>query len=150
MRKYLFLMLFYGFIFAAGNNANAQSANSLTIDVTSGKSLFTRSISKKLMLRVSKDRSVENADFGWIVEVVVKPYKKSSRNLIYSNETGTTADLSQIYAWQTEENGFPAVREINVRGFPYKVKIQLKDTVTEGIGPGAKFVSGKLEISWTQ
>jgi hypothetical protein len=101
-------------------------------------------------LRVVKDSSVKHKHFGWLVEVVRKPYKRNSPNLIYTNKPGVGADQSQVYAWHVAGGEFPNERQIKVRGFPYSVKISLIDTKTTGKGPGARFDSGTLRISWTR
>ena len=128
----------------------AAQTNGITINLTSGKKVYTRSIDKTLSLRIVKDSSVENKDFGWLVEVVKKPYRKTSENLVYQNETGTTADASQIYAWHISSGEFPNERELNVKNYPYAIKISLVEPKTAGEGPDAKFLSGKLKISWTR
>lgn len=125
-----------------------ENANELTIDLTSRQMVFTRDIGADLMLRVVKDSSVNYRDFGWILEVVKKPHRKNSRNLIYQNRTGTTADLSQIYAWHIGDRDFPNVRYLKIKNNPVRLKINLKNPKVKGTGPDARFVSGKLTITW--
>lgn len=151
MQKYFFIFLFsIVFYFGQSVTANAQSAGSLSFGVTDNRKVITRSIDKGLLLRVVKDSSVKHKHFGWLVEVVRKPYKIGSANLIYTNKPGVGADKSQVYAWHVSNNEFPNEREIQVRGYPYTVKISLIDSKTTGNGPDARFNSGTLQVSWKQ
>jgi hypothetical protein len=151
MKKLIFIIFVTAiFCFAQIAVAKAQSANTLSINLTDKRKLFTRNIGKNLLLRVVKDSSVNQEHFCWNVEVVRKPHRKNSANLIYSNKTGTTADPSQICAWQVPEQYFPNEREIEVRGYPYTIKISLVRPKAEGKEADSRFTSGNLEITWTR
>lgn len=128
----------------------AQSVNTLSINLTDKRKLFTRNIGKNLLLRVVKDSSASQEHFCWNVEVFRKSRRKNSANLIYTNKVGVTADPSQICAWQVPEQYFPNEREIEVRGYPYAIKIALVEPKTEGKESDARFISGNLEITWTR
>jgi hypothetical protein len=146
-QKLFGFILLSGIIAGFSASVKAQTASEIiTIDVTSKKKVFTRNIGKNLLLRVVKDSSVKNKDFGWLIEVVKKPHHKKSENLIYQNKTGTTADASQIYAWHVSSGEFPNERELQIKDFPYSVKILLVDSKTVGEGPDSKFISGKLKV----
>lgn len=149
MSKSLFIVIF-SFVFCIGQTlqTNAQSSDSLSVSITDKRKIITRNIDKNLLLRVVKDSSVKHEHFGWLVEVVRQPYKRSSRNLIYTNPAGVGADASQVYAWHIAGNEFPSEREIKVRGYPYSVKISLINGKSDGNGPDARFISGTLRISW--
>lgn len=127
-----------------------NTADTISINLTDKQKLFTRDIGKELLLRVVKDSSVSQEHFCWNVEVVRKPYDENSTNLIYTNKTGTTADPSQICAWQISEQYFPNEREIEVRGYPYTIKISLVQPKAEGKEADSRFTSGSLEITWTR
>jgi hypothetical protein len=149
MSKYLFIVIF-SIVFCFGQivEANAQSSGSVSVSLTDKRKIITRSINKNLLLRVVKDSSIKHKHFGWLVEVVRQPYRRNSRNLIYTNPAGVGADPSQIYAWHITENEFPNEREIKVRGYPYSVKISLINGKTAGNREDARFVSGTLQINW--
>jgi hypothetical protein len=151
MSKYRFIVIF-SIIFCFGQivSANAQSSGSVSVSVTDNRKIITRNIDKNLLLRIVKDSSVKHKHFGWLVEVVRKPFKVGARNLIYTNNPGVGADRSQVYAWHVAGNEFPNEREIKVRGYPYSVKISLIDAKTAGSGPNARFNSGTLQVSWTR
>lgn len=151
MRKFIFIGLAALLLcFVQIGIAQAQPNNSLTVNVTDKRKVITRSISKNLLLRVVKDSSVNHKDFGWLVEVVKKPYGEKSPNLIYMNKAGITADQSQVYAWHVADGEFPNERRIKVRGYPYEIKISLLDMEITGSGPEAGFVSGQIQISWSR
>lgn len=151
MKKLIFIFFVSAvFCFAQIAVARSQTANTLSINLTDKRKLFTRNISKNLLLRVVKDSSVSQEHFCWNVEVIRKPYRQNSANLIYTNKTGTTADASQVCAWQVGDQYFPNEREIEVRGNPFVIKISLLQPKTEGTEADAKFTSGSLEISWTR
>ena len=148
MRKYslfIFILMLFGF-----QNIKAQNnqSNTLLIDVTSNQKVISRSIDKNLLLRVVKESSALQKNFGWRLEVVRKPYRINSANLIYHKKMATGSDPSQIYAWHISDNYFPNEREIKVRGYRFVVKIKLINCKTEGSGPDARFISGKLKVSW--
>lgn len=151
MKKLIFIIFVSAiFCFAQIAVAKAQSANTLSIDLTDNRKLFTRNIGKNLLLRVVKDSSVSQEHFCWNVEVVRKPFRKNSANLIYTNKTGTTADASQVCAWQVGDQYFPNERKIETRGYPFVIKISLVQPKTEVKEADSRFTSGRLEISWTR
>ena len=154
MRKSIDIAICACVLLSAGYRLNAQSlktqnrSNSLTINLTDAKKIHTREIGGNLILRIIKDGSVKNKDFGWIVEVVRKHRRRTSENLIYQNKTGNTADLSQVYAWHVFDENFPNFRQLLVRNSRRKITIALLDPKARGRGPDAKFTGGKLRITW--
>lgn len=127
----------------------ARPTGEIKIDLIAEQKVFETDLGNNLVLRVVKDSSVKHRDFGWILEVVQKPYRRNSRNLIYTNPTGTTADKSQIYAWHVAGGEFPNQRVLIVKGHSHKIKIKLINPGVRGVGEDARFVSGKLKISWS-
>lgn len=151
MKKILFTLLLLVFGFTALQSINAMKpTGELQIDLTDDRKVVETDFGKKLVLRVLKDSSVEYKDFGWILEVKRKSSKRNLRNLIYTNPTGTTADKSQIYAWQVGSKEFPNYRVLTVKGQPQKIKVELINPVVEGEGENTRFVSGTLKISWSR
>lgn len=147
------ISLLLAFLFLTGvlvTNVEAQTAGSLSVGLTDKSKIIERSIDKKLLLRVIKDSSVTVEDFCWIVEVVRRPSRDSSPNLIYTNPAGKTADASQVCAWQVIDQYFPNERTMKVRGYPYSVKISLVDPKTRGRESDTAFISGELKIEWTR
>lgn len=126
----------------------AKPTGGVQIDLTDERKIFETDFGANMVLRVIKDSSVQHRDFGWILEVNYKSAKRGAQNLIYSNPTGTTADKSQIYAWQVGSREFPNYRALTVKGQPQIVKVTLIDPKVEGEGENARFTSGKLKISW--
>lgn len=148
MRKLIYIALFSVVLFI-GQSVNAQTnSGTFTINLTANQKLYTQDINNDLLLRVVKDSSVNNKHFGWIIEVVKNPYRRNSRNLIYQNKTGNTADLSQVYAWHIGNDEFPNRRRLKVKNYPLSVKINLISPKTKGEAESRRFVSGKLQISW--
>lgn len=133
---------------AAETASARKEPDALIIELTARREVYTRNIGNGLVLRVTKEHSVREKHFGWSVAVHRKPIGRKSRNLVYRNATGTTADLSQVYAWQTGGTEFPDSRVLPVEGHPVTVRIELIDPVTKGEGPAAAFVSGRLKITW--
>lgn len=127
----------------------AKMTGEIQIDLTDQRKVFETDFGTNLVLRVRKDSSVQNRDFGWILEVNYKSSKRDAKNLIYSNPTGTTADRSQVYAWQVGNREFPNYRVLTVKGRPQIIKVTLIDPKIEGEGENARFTSGKLKISWS-
>ncbi len=144
MKKLIFIAVLMTFLFAI----QSAYANELTINLTSSQKVYTQAIGKGLLLRVTKESSVKHKNFGWIIEVVKKPYRKNSRNLIYQNKTGTTADLSQVYAWQVGHGDFPNKRNLLIKNYRLNIGINLIKPKTKGENENAGFVSGKLKITW--
>lgn len=128
--------------------ARQARENAVTLDVTDGRRLITRQLGRGLLLRVVKERSARHEHFGWRLEVVRAPYRRTSPNLLYQNRAGHGADPSQVYAWHVSDNHFPSERELKVRGQPYVVRVELSESRVEGSGPEARFVSGRLKVSW--
>jgi hypothetical protein len=151
MKKFLLLLIM---ILCAGAAAFAQTGAAerqgsvLTFDVTDGRRVITRDMNRGLLLRVVKEGSVSQEHYGWRVEVVRKPYRRSSRNLLYHSRRTLGAHPSQVYAWHVTSNQFPNIRELDVLGRPFRVRVELINAVAEGDGPDSSFVSGKVRISW--
>ena len=121
------------------NLATTKSRGALTFDVTDKRKVITKNIDRDLLLRVEKVGS------GWDVKAVRKPYNpNSSHNLLYHSREWHGPYPSQVEAWQVTERYFPNVRELNVRGYSYLVKIALINPIVENGG----FVSGTIRISW--
>jgi hypothetical protein len=129
--------------YAAGLKTQAVSFR-----LTDQRQVITRTIGGGLLLRVVKERSASQQDFGWRVEVVRKPYLRSSRNLLYHSRRTLGAHPSQVYAWHVTTGEFPNVRVLGVWGRPLNIRIELIDPVAEGDGSDSKFVSGEIRISW--
>lgn len=134
----------------AGANAAArqESASGLSFELTDARRLITRDIGVGLLLRVVKDGSVSQPNFGWRIEVVRRPYRGSSQNLLYHSRRTLGAHPSQVYAWHVRTNHFPNVRELDVAGRPLRVRVELIDPVAEGEGADSRFVSGRVRITW--
>lgn len=133
---------------AAQSAARVRPQEALTFGVTDGRRIITREMGDRLLLRVVKERSVAAEHFGWRVEVVRKPYRRDSRNLLYHSRRTLGAHPSQVYAWHVTSGEFPNVRELDVLGRPVRVRVELINAVAEGGGPDAKFVSGEIRITW--
>jgi hypothetical protein len=130
--------------------ATGRSRRMLTFDVTDGRKVITRDMGGGLLLRVVKERSVNQEHYGWRVEVVRKPYRRSSRNLLYHSRRTLGAHPSQVYAWHVTSNQFPNDRELDVLGRPIRVRVELINAVAEGDGPDSRFVSGEVRITWNE
>jgi hypothetical protein len=122
----------------------------LSFGVTDGRKVIARDMGAGLLLRAVKERSVTREHFGWRLEVVRKPYRASSRNLLYRSRRTLGAHPSQVYAWHVTSGQFPNLRDLDVRGRPITVRVELVNPVAEGDGPDARFVSGELKIIWTR
>lgn len=151
MRKVLLLL---ALILGAGPDASAQTgiagrpAGALTFGVTDGRKVITRDMGRGLLLRVVKENSASREHFGWRIEVVRKPYRKTSRNLLYHSRRTLGAHPSQVYAWHVTSGEFPNERALAVWGHPVRVRVELVNPVAEGAGPDSRFVSGQLRITW--
>lgn len=143
-------VILFALFMSAGASAGAKQkqGREVSFSVTDERKLITRSIDKDLLLRVVKERSVGQQHFGWSVEVVRKPYRRTARNLLIPAGVMHGAIPSQVFAWHVGGQEFPPVRELGVRGFPVKVRIELVNPVVEGDGPDKRFVSGEIKISW--
>ena len=120
----------------------------LAFDVTDGRKVITRDMGRGLLLRVVKERSVSQEHYGWRVEVVRKPYRRSSRNLLYHSRRTLGAHPSQVYAWHVTSGEFPNERALEVWGYPVTVRVTLINPAAEGAGAEGRFVSGTIKISW--
>src|SRR4028119_24381 len=151
MKKVLLLI---AIVLYAGTLAFAQKVSSerlggmLTFDVTDGRRVITRDMGRGLLLRVVKERSVSQEHYGWRVEVVRKPYRLSSRNLLYHSRRTLGAHPSQVYAWHVTSNEFPNERVLDVWGYPVTVRVTLINPAAEGEGADNKFVSGTINVTW--
>jgi hypothetical protein len=134
--------------FAQTTTAARQAGGTLTFNVTDGRKVITRDMGRGLLLRVVKERSVSQEHYGWRVEVVRKPYRRSSRNLLYHSRRTLGAHPSQVYAWHVMSNEFPNERELDVLGYPVTVRVTLINPVAEGDGSDSRFMSGTIKITW--
>src|ERR1700759_5735306 len=95
-------------ILLLSTSLNAQSTlNIFIFSLTDGRQVIVRSINRDLLLRVVKDSSVKQKDYGWMVQVVRKPYKNSSSNLLYPIRRTLGAHPSQVYAWHVSHKKVP-------------------------------------------
>jgi len=121
----------------------------LAFDVMDGRKVITRDMGRGLLLRVVKERSVSQEHYGWRVEVVrKKPYRRSSRNLLYHSRRTLGAHPSQVYSWHVTSGEFPNERALEVLGYPVTVKVTLINPTAEGSGADGRFVSGTIKITW--
>lgn len=128
--------------------AAARVDGALTFEVTDGRRIITREMGRNLLLRVVKEKSVGQEHYGWRVEVVRQPYRRSSRNLLYHSRRTLGAHPSQVYAWHVTNAEFPNERELDVWGYPVAVRVTLINPATEGEGTNGQFVSGTIKITW--
>ena len=123
--------------------AKQKPAGYFSFDVNDSRSVISHEMSKDLSLRVIKE------DSGWIVQVARQPVSRnSSWNLLYHSLKWHGSYPSEVYPWHVAEKYFPNERKLEVRGYPYEVKIVLIDPMIEGQGSEAKFVSGRIEVFW--
>lgn len=122
----------------------------LLFDLTDARKIITRDMDGNLLLRIVKERSVSQEHFGWRVEVVRKPYRPSSVNLLYHSRRTLGAHPSHVYAWHVTQGHFPNSRELEVRGRPLTVLVELLEPLAQGDGADAKFVSGRIRITWVR
>ena len=128
--------------------AAGRQGGALVFDVTDGRRVITRDMGGNLLLRVLKEKGISREHFGWRIEVVRKPYQPSSRNLLYHSRRTLGAHPSQVYAWHVAHGHFPNVRELEVRGRPLTVRVELLEPFAEGNGTDAGFVSGQTKLTW--
>ena len=123
-------------------NATAKAQQkfdgALSFDVTDSRRVITRGITEDLLLRVVKESSVRQEHLGWTAEVVRKPYRRRSANLLYRRKL-SGAHPSQVFAWHVGARLFPDERVLNVRGYPYQVRIALLTPRVEGEGKDRRF-----------
>ena len=102
-----------------------------------------------VIIQTVKDSSISQHNFGWDVQVIQKPFDgKSSSNLLYHSLEWHGPYPSQVDAWHVTEKYFQNERELDVRGYPYRLKIVLVNPVVEGTGSDTRFVSGRVKVSW--
>lgn len=140
-----FLILFPG---GLQTLSGQKPGNRIYLNVTDERKVISRNIGQGLLLRAVKESSVTHRHFGWRLEVVRSPYRRTARNLLYRNRAGHGADQSQVYAWHIAEGHFPNERELRVKGYPYTVRVALVDCRVEGKGADARFVSGEMRLTW--
>lgn len=151
MIKVLLLILsiqFTSLISMAQNGVAGQRDGTLTFSVTDERKVITREMGGRLLLRVVKERSVSQEHYGWRVEVVRKPYRRSSHNLLYHSRRTLGAHPSQVYAWHVISGEFPNERALEAWGYPVTVRVTLINPTAEGSGSDARFVSGTIKITW--
>ena len=140
-------MLFILHLWSLAGGQN--SGGSLTFSVVDERKVIARNIDRDLLLRVVKDSSIKQQNFGWDVQVIQKPFdSKSLSNLLYHSREWHGPYPSQVDAWHVTEKYFQNERELEVRGYPYRLKIVLVNPVVEGTGSDTRFVSGRVKISW--
>jgi hypothetical protein len=123
--------------------AKQKPANSFSFDLVDSRNVIYRDLNKDLVLRVVKD------EMGWNVKVTRKPInQQSSWNLLYHSLKWHGPYPSEVYAWHITERYFRNERTLNVRGYPYEVRIVLTNPMVEGEGSQARFKSGRVRISW--
>ena len=131
--------LLHNFVVAA----KQKPANSFSFDMADSRSAIYRDINKDLALRAVKE------EMGWNVQVARKPTnQKSSWNLLYHSLKWHGPYPSEVYAWHVANQFFPNERTLDVRGYPYEVRIVLVNPIVEGEGSQASFKSGTVRISW--
>jgi hypothetical protein len=88
-------------------------------------------------------------EMGWNVQVTRKPIRqKSSWNLLFHSLQWHGPYPSEVYAWHVSEHYFANERTLDIRGYPYRVRIALVNPIVEGERSQARFKSGKVRISW--
>ena len=143
MRKILLITIAAFFLHNFVVDAKQKPANSFSFDTADSRSTIYRDISKDLALRAVKE------EMGWKVQVARKPInQKSSWNLLYHSLKWHGPYPSEVYAWHVTNQYFPNERTLDVRGYPYEVRIVLVNPIVEGEGSQARFQSGTVIISW--
>jgi hypothetical protein len=148
MRRFLFLAALVLCASAAASAQGRGQAGELSFGVTDGRRVITRDMGGGLLLRAVKESSAGHRHFGWSVEVVRRPYRRTSRNLLRRRTDTHGAHPSQVFAWHVGERQFPAERELEVSGRPLTVVIALVNPSVEGEGPASRFTSGEVRITW--
>jgi hypothetical protein len=110
------------------------------------REVITRSIDKELLLRIERADRLAQEPVGWDIQVVRKPFAVDSSNLLYHSVEWHGPYPSQVEAWHVARKYFPNERELEVRGYPYQVKIILINPIVAG--DGSSFVSGEIKIIW--
>ena len=129
-------------------DVKGRSNGGLTFGLTDARERITREVGPGLLLRAVKERSATQEHFGWRIEVVRKPYRRDSRNLLYHGRMTLGAHPSQVYAWHVTSGQFPNVRELPVEGRSVVVRVELINPVAEGTGSDSRFISGEIKIGW--
>lgn len=150
MRKFNIAILLVMLVWGVQGVFASRPTGEIKINLTDKRKVFETDFGNNLVLRVVKDSSIKHRDFGWILEVRYKSSKRNFDNLIHTNPTGTTADKSQVYAWHIANGEFPNHRVLIVKGHTQIIKIDLLNPKIEGEGEDARFISGKLKISWSR
>ena len=146
MKKALLAILAVLLLNGLNLEATQKHGGSLTFDVADKREVITRSIDKQLLLRVEREDRLAHEPVGWDIQVVRKPFDVNSSNLLYHSREWHGPYPSQVDAWHVAKKYFPNERELDVRGYPYEVKIILVNPVITG--DGSSFVSGKIKIIW--
>jgi hypothetical protein len=148
--KRTFLVLVTLLALPLGGAASGHGrGGAVSLDLTDKRSVVAWDIGGDLLLRAVKVVDAAGRGYGWDLEVVRKPFDpNSSENLLYQSREWHGPHPSQVEAWQIGQKYFPKERELDVRGYPYTVKIDLLNPGIKGTGPDAQFVSGSLKISW--
>lgn len=116
--------------------------------VTDPREKFETQIDDRLLLRIVRMPHVRVKEFGWTVEVVERPGDVGSPNLLYHSLAWHGPYPTDIMAWHEGERLFPRQRVLRMQGFPFEVRILLRDIATGGVGANKEFVSGTVEVSW--
>src|SRR3712207_653803 len=119
MRRFLLLAALVVCASAAASAQGRGRAAELSFSVTDERKVITRDMGGGLLLRAVKESSAGRRHFGWSVEVVRKPYRRASRNLLFRRGETHGAHPSQVFAWHVGARQFPAERELEVSGRPY-------------------------------
>ena len=134
-----------GALLATSQTRQPATLSSVTIDLLDRRDTLSRAMTPQLLLRL-ENLGDPNDHAGWVVKVLRQPVSIDSKNLIHNAPHGP--DLSDVQAWHVAEKQFPNERVIDVRGYPITVTIRLLDPQVTGKGPEARFVSGRLRVSW--
>ena len=128
-----------------GSQPRRGEPSAITVDLLDDRRVVNRVINPDLLLRL-ENTSAGNEHQGWQVEVLRRPVNIDSRNLVYQAPHGP--DPSDVEAWHVAEHQFPNERLVDVKGYPITIRIRLIDPRISGRGPDARFVSGRLRVSW--
>jgi len=149
MKKALFVAFAALLLHGQSLEAKQKPSGTLSFSVVDKRKVLIHDIDKILLLRIVKESSVKQENFGWDVQVVRKPFDKtSSLNLLYHSVEWHGPYPSQVFAWHVADRYFRNERELEVRGYSYKLRIVLIKPVVEGTGPDTRFVSGTVKIFW--
>ena len=135
-----------GILAAPAGTAAAPRTGMVEIPVTA-QHRVERRISPRLVLRVERDLYVSGAIAGWDVEVE-DTLRPSDGNLLHHSRIWHGPHPSQVSAWIIRDHFYPSANTLDVRGYPWSVRIECRDCVTAGEGPDAYFVSGTIRVRW--